>query len=124
MKLRSGSLLAGGVAMLIVAAPASATTFCVPSFHPACPNNGANVQEASLQTAMLSNGDDTVADRIVIAAGTVTDIDSYTIDSGDNDDLEIVGAGPAATVITSTQSGNQFVINLNGARNRRSGATG
>ncbi len=116
MRLRSGSLLASGVATLIVVAPASATTFCVPSFHAACPDNGSNVQQASLQTAMLANGDDTVPDQIKIAAGTVTDVDTYELDSGDNDDLEIVGAGPAATVITSSQSGNQFVINLNGAR--------
>jgi len=116
MKLRIGSLLAGGVAMSIIVAPASATTFCVPSFHAACPDNGSNVEQTSLQTAMLTSGDDMVADTIAIAAGTVTDIDSYTLDSGDNDDLEIVGAGPAATTITSTQSGNQFVINLNGAR--------
>ena len=114
---RIGSLLVGGTAtLLFAAAPASATTFCVPSFHSACPDNGSNVAEASLQTAMVTAGDDTVADSIVIAPGTVTDADGYTLDSGDNDDLEIVGAGPADTVITSTQTGNVFVMNLNGAR--------
>jgi hypothetical protein len=115
--LRLGSTLVVGATALIAAAPASATTFCVPSFHPACPNNGSNVQQASLETAMQTNGDDTVADRIVIAAGTVTDVDTYKLLGGDNDDLEIVGAGPAATAITTTQSGNPFVINLSdGAR--------
>src|SRR6185436_18504433 len=33
-----------------------------------------------------------------------------------NDDLEIAGAGPADTVITSTQTGNVFMMNLNGPR--------
>lgn len=112
MKLLIGSLLAAAAVLLAVAAPASATTFCVPTFHPACPNNGVNVPQASLETAMQSNGDDTVADRIVIAAGTLSDVDSYTLLSGDNDDLEIIGAGPAATAITTTQSGNPFVVNL------------
>jgi hypothetical protein len=108
-------MLVGGVAML-AAAPASATTFCVPGFHAACPNNGTNVAEPSLGTAMLTNGDDTVSDKIVIDAGTVSQAGQYNIDSGDNDDLEIVGAGPASTVITSTQTGNVFLMNLNGAR--------
>lgn len=107
---------AAGIALLVFAAPASATTFCVPSFHAACTNNGTNVAQASLETAMQTNGDDTVDDRIVIAPGTITDTSSYTLLSGDNDDLEIVGAGPGATSVTSTQTGNQFVMNLNGAR--------
>jgi hypothetical protein len=114
---RLGLIFVAGATALIAAAPASATTFCVPAFHPACPNNGSNVQQASLETAMQTNGDDTVTDRIVIATGTVTDGNSYKLLSGDSDDLEIVGAGPAATAITTTQSGNPFVIDLSdGAR--------
>ena len=107
-----GSLLAAGSIALAAAAPASATTFCVPAFHAACPGTGSNVQQASLETAMQTSGDDTVADRIVIAPGTVTDVNTYKLLGGDNDDLEIVGAGPAATAITTTQTGNVFVVDL------------
>lgn len=107
----------GAFALAFVAAPgASATTFCVPSFHAACPNSGGNLAQTSLQTAMETAGDDTVPDRIVIAATTVTNANSYQLDSGDNDDLEIVGAGPEATAITTTGSGNEFMMNLSGSR--------
>ena len=115
--LTAGTTLAVvAIAMLVGAGSAAATTFCVPGFHSACPNSGGNVAQANLETAMQTNGDDTIADRIVIAAGTVTNPDPYELDSGDNDDLEIVGAGPGATAITTTGSGNEFVMNLNGAR--------
>lgn len=114
MKIRTG--LVAATLTLLYATPADATTFCVPTFHPACPNSGGNVAQANLETAMQTNGDDTVPDRIVIAAGTITNPDTYGILSGDNDDLEIVGAGPAATAITTSGSGNEFVVNLNGAR--------
>jgi hypothetical protein len=113
----SGGLAFALVAMLVVVDDVRATTFCVPSFHAACPNSGGNVAQASLETAMQTSGDDTVPDRIVIAAGTInTGSNSYELDSGDNDDLEIVGAGPAATAITNSGSGNEFLMNLNGAR--------
>lgn len=120
--LRKGSIWSGGLAcallaMSVAADGARATTFCVPGFHAACPNSGGNVAQANLQTAMQSNGDDTVPDRIVIDAGTInTNSNSYELDSGDNDDLEIVGAGPGATAITNSGSGNEFLMNLNGAR--------
>jgi hypothetical protein len=115
MRIRIG-LPAAAAFVLLCPAPASATTFCVPTFHPACPNSAGSVAQSSLETAMQTSGDDTVPDRIVIAAGTITNPNPYEILSGDNDDLEIVGAGPAATAITSSGSGNEFVINLNGAR--------
>ena len=54
---------------LAFATPASATTFCVPDFHAACPDNGSNVAEADLEVAMQSNGSDGIADTIRIAAG-------------------------------------------------------
>jgi hypothetical protein len=96
---------------------AAATTFCVPGFHAACPNSGGNVAQTSLEAAMQTSGDDTIPDRIVIAGGTInTSSNSYELDSGDNDDLEIVGAGAAATAITNSGSGNEFLMNLNGAR--------
>jgi hypothetical protein len=99
------------------AGSAAATTFCVPGFHAACPNSGGNVAQASLEAAMQTNGDDTVADLIVIAPGTIaSNANSYELLSGDNDDLEIVGAGPDKTTITNTGSSNEFMMNLNGAR--------
>ena len=100
-----------------VAAPASATTFCVPSFHPACPNSGGNVAQASLETALQSNAADDVADRIVIAAGTFTDPETF--ETAGTDDLEIVGAGPGATLLTSSLvGGNSFVVNLSAGGDR------
>jgi hypothetical protein len=96
---------------------AEATTFCVPSFHATCPSSGGNVSEASLEAALQTNGDDTIPDRILLDEGTIsTQSDSYELDSGDNDDLEIVGAGPQLTTITNSGSGNEFMMNLNGAR--------
>ena len=100
----------------VFAADASATTFCVPGFHAACPAGGGNVSQPSLQTALNSNGDDGLPDRIVIAAGTRTQADTYGIPSGDNDDLEIAGVGPGASFITTSDTGSAFVMNLNGAR--------
>jgi hypothetical protein len=104
-------------ATLALCGAASATTFCVPNFHAACPNSGGNVAQASLEAAMQTNGDDGAPDLILVDATTVaSNADSYELNSGDNDDLEIVGAGPGATTITTTGSGNEFMMNLNGAR--------
>jgi hypothetical protein len=99
-----------------LAAPASADTFCVPAFHAACPHTGDNIAMTSLETAMKTNGDDTEADRIVIAPGTVTQTGGYDLNSGDSDDLEVVGAGPGVTRVTNSATGNVFMMNLNGAR--------
>jgi hypothetical protein len=112
-------LIAAGFAVvvsLLAAAPAAATTFCVPAFHAACPNAGGNVQSPTLGSAIQTNGDDGSADTIIVAPQVVSQAAGYALLSGDNDPLEIVGAGPDQTVITTTQSGNQFVMNLNGAR--------
>jgi hypothetical protein len=96
---------------------ARATTFCVPSFHAACIAGSGNIAQASLEAALQGNGDDGQPDRIILAPETIsTQGDSYELDSGDNDDLEIVGAGPDKTTITNTGNGNEFLINLNGAR--------
>ena len=115
MKTRLGTALLTVTLALGLAAPASATTFCVPAFHAACPSGGGNVAQANLETAMNTNGDDTEDDRIVIAPGTVTNADSYQLTSGDNDDLEIVGAGPGVTNVTNSASGNVFLMNLSTA---------
>ncbi len=98
------------------ATPAMATTFCVPAFHAACPNSGGNVASPTLSSAMQTNGDDGTADKVIVAPQVVSQAAGYAILSGDNDDLEIVGQGPAQSVITTTQTGNQFVMNLNGPR--------
>jgi hypothetical protein len=52
----------------------------------------------------------------VLAPGTVTQAGGYDLNSGDNDDLEIIGAGPGATRVTNSATGNVFMMNLNGAR--------
>jgi hypothetical protein len=103
-------------AALAAASPASATTFCVPGFHAACPDSGGNVALTGLEAAMQTSGDDGIDDRIVIAPGTISEATNYELDSGDDDDLEIVGAGPDQTAITTSASGNVFVMNLNGGR--------
>lgn len=108
---RLATILAGvALAFALAAAPASATTFCVPTFHPACPNNGTNVAQSSFETAINANGSDGVADRVLVAPLIVTDPD--TITANGTDPLEIVGSGPADTVLTSSDNGNQFVANL------------
>jgi hypothetical protein len=111
-----GAGLAAVIAMLALPASASATTFCVPGFHAACPSSGGNVASPTLSSAMQTNGDDGQADKVIVAPQVVSQAAGYAILSGDNDDLEIVGAGPGQTVITTTQTGNQFVMNLNGSR--------
>lgn len=96
---------------------ATATTYCVPGFHSACPDVAGNFATSNLEAALQGNGDDGIADRIVIGEATVaSNPDSYQLDSGDNDDLEIVGAGPGKSVITNTGSGNEYMMDLNGAR--------
>lgn len=101
---------------LALAAPAGATTFCVPGFHATCPDSGGNVAEDDLETAMGTSDNDGNADRILIAGVTLTDTDTFDVGSG-GDDLEIAGAGPGtglgATRLTSSLvGGNNYVVNL------------
>ena len=103
-------LLLALLALAVTAAPASATTFCVPGFHTACPDNGTNVAQASFETAINANAGDGIADRVLVGPLIVTDPD--TITANGTDPLEIVGAGPADTILTSSDNGNQFVLNL------------
>jgi hypothetical protein len=100
---------------LAFAAPASATTFCVPNTSfAACP--AGSTTAGTVDAAITTNASDTVADKVYIAAGVFTDPDTF--DVAGTDDLEIVGAGPGtgagATRLTSSDNGNQFVVNLNG----------
>lgn len=107
--------------LLAAAGQASATTFCVPTFGPACPNANGNVAEAELEKAMSLNGEDGIADLIVLAAGTFTENGGFepeagtsptSIEPAGSDPLTVVGAGPGATFVTSASSSNQFVVNL------------
>jgi hypothetical protein len=112
--MRSRFILLAGlliVAALSSAAPAAATTFCVPSFSPSCPDNGTNVAEANLEAAMTSNATDGIADRVLVGPHTYTD--SQTLEPAGTDPLEVIGSGPTRTVITSSSNGNVFVVNLN-----------
>jgi len=108
------AVFTGLILALIGAAPASATTFCVPAFHPACPNNGTNQPQADLQTAMATLGNDGIPDKIVIDAvtlsppGSIHPVPFYFAE----DPLEVVGAGTAKTRITSSTGGNIFILNL------------
>ncbi|MFA9270266.1 MAG: choice-of-anchor Q domain-containing protein [Baekduiaceae bacterium] len=102
---------------LIGAGSAQATTFCVPDYSAACPNNGTNVKLGSLETAMQANQSDGVKDTIHVAAGVITESGSIETDSGAVDALEIIGAGPESTVVTTSSTGNIFVMNIEpGAR--------
>lgn len=97
---------------LLGAGSAQATTFCVPDYTAACPNNGTNVKQTSLESAMQANQSDGVKDTIHVAAGVVADPGSIETDSGGSDALEIIGAGPEATVLTTSSAGNIFVMNI------------
>jgi hypothetical protein len=120
-------------ALVLVAAPmaagtgsASATTFCVPGFHSACPNSGGNVAEADLEKAMSLQSEDGKADQVVIAAGTFTEDNDFEPPSGDDrtfepygpDPLTIAGAGPGATILTSGGTGNIFLFNFSSSYSR------
>jgi hypothetical protein len=106
------------LAAAALAAPsaASATTFCVPTFHPACTDTGTNVAEADLQTALTTDGKDGVADRVIIAAGTFTRADSWELDGSDTDNLEIAGAGRSLTELTTSEPANAYRVDLYGQR--------
>ncbi len=92
---------------LALAAPASATTFCVPAFTAACPNDGTNVAQANLGTAMTSNASDGIADRIVIGAGTQTTPGPSTTPEPTRSTSSARRAG--RTILTSSATGNVFV---------------
>jgi len=113
--------IAGALAGILVGAgDAGATVICVPSFTAACPEGGGNVKIADLEEAMSFEASDGKADEIRLTAGTFTENGSFepgggsaeTLEPGGSDDLTIVGAGPASTVITATTSTNSYVVNL------------
>ncbi len=115
------------LAAMAGAGGASATTFCVPSFGPNCPNSGGNVAEADLEKAMGLNGRDGIADTIIIAAGTRTEDAAYepvgwenagTFSPEGSDPLTITGAGPGSTFLTSNGTGNIFLVSFSSNNTR------
>lgn len=98
--------------LLFAAGPASATTFCVPAFTAACPDNGTNVLQPDLQTALTTDGDDGVADKVHVGAYTYVDSHSLDLQNLDSDALDIIGSGPGSTFLTSSSSNNEYVVNL------------
>ena len=113
----ASTLGAAVILVLAVAAPASADTWCVPEFNAACPNNGTNVQELSLEDAMAKSGDDGIPDKIIIGEGTLKPSPDPAgpfhpePTSFSQDDLEVVGAGVDKTRLSSTGT-SLVVMNL------------
>ncbi len=122
------------MAAIALAAPfactgsAGATTFCVPGFSASCPNSGGNVAEADVEKAMFVDSEDGAADTVRIAPGTFTETGSFepnpgtsspdTFEPWGSDPLTVIGAGAAATILTTAGSGNTFVANLDFNNNR------
>ena len=98
-------------ALLAFAAPASATTFCVPAFFAGCPDNGTNLADPDLTHAMSTDGSDGAADKVMIDAATLTATASF-VASG-SDPLEVVGSGTAQTRLTSSSSANIALFRIN-----------
>ena len=115
----------GLVATLIPPATAMATTFCVPTFSAACPNNGTNVAEPDVEKAMHTKGEDGTPDEVRVAAGTFIETNAFEPPGGNGptfepygeDPLTIVGAGPA-TILTSSGTGNIYLFNFDSAKSR------
>jgi len=102
---------------VLAAASARATTFCVPAFDPErCPDNGSNVAQADLETAMQSEAADGEADTVIVAPGTYSDPDTFEPTGADPLTIEGAGAGeagdPQATRLTTESSANVYVVNL------------
>lgn len=107
-----------------IPALAGATTICVPGFSAQCPNANGNVVKADLEEAMAFQSTDGVADTIFVDAGTYEEVASGTPFEPDgsssktsfepkgSDPLTIVGAGIAQTMLTSTSSSNEYIVNL------------
>lgn len=119
----AGLVISGGIA-----STASATDFCTSLTDPGCPagavaiNPDANpATPADIDTAMETNGKDGQPDRVFIGAGTHMPPGGdgfYPNDITLTDDLEVIGAGRDQTVLTTTSSGNIYLMDLNqiGAR--------
>ena len=100
---------------LAFAAPASASTFCVPAFFEGCASGGGNQAVSDLQLAMNTATSDGQADTVRLAPGTYSRATSFT--TSGSDDLTVIGSGRNASDITSTASINTYVVNLFNTRN-------
>ena len=115
---RLWSIAAVAVAALgLLPVTARATTFCVPGFDPErCPDNGSNVAQADLETAMQAEAADGEADTVIVAPGTYADPDTFEPTGADPLTIEGAGAGeagdPQATRLTTESSANVYVIDL------------
>ncbi|MCB0829971.1 MAG: hypothetical protein KDB54_03995 [Solirubrobacterales bacterium] len=94
--------------LLVCAAPASATTFCVPGFFAGCPDNGTNQARADLNAAMTDDGSDGTADKVMIDEGTLTATGSFVAQG--TDPLQVTGAGADKTRLTSSATTNSYVL--------------
>lgn len=110
------AVLACAVAVGLAASPASASTYCVPDYSSACPATGINEKQADLNTALSLYGADGNPDKVIIAPGTITSATPFK--AAGNDPLEIVGAGRDKTFLTSSASGNGYVLDLTSGSNR------
>jgi hypothetical protein len=95
---------------ICVSSEAGASSFCVPDFGPRCKDNGFNVAVPDLEDALGMDGTDGIADSVVIQPHTYVDPD--TLELSGTDHLTINGAGTDETFITSSDNGNQFVMNF------------
>ena len=109
MRILHRSLLPLVLVLAAASGTASASVFCVPTLA-ACPAGAGGVAEANLETAMTTARGDAVADTVYVDAGhTYTDAD--TLEPSGTDPLTVVGKGPTS-IITSTETGNSFLLNL------------
>lgn len=105
---------------LACATGASATVFCAPdtSFAgcPAGSVDAAGSGAASIESAMSTNGSDGIADTVYIGPGTF--VNAATFKAGGSDALTVIGSGRDQTVLTTSATGNVFVVDLYAANTR------
>jgi hypothetical protein len=89
-------------------APASATTYCVPTAGAGC-----DVASATVQAAFIAARASPADDRVVIAPGTLSGPFTYDATGVDAGGLEVVGAGAFATTLTAAPAPNVVVLVLN-----------
>ena len=117
IKAVAASVVSAALFVGLGAGTASADTICTPGFTAACPNNGTNVLQLSLESAMDFNSSDGIADTIYMSPSTYIDPNvggsAGTLEAVGSDDLNVIGSGTDKSFITSAGTGNQFVVNLN-----------
>lgn len=95
---------------LAFAAPASASTFCVPDYFEGCTAQQGQAL-STVQLGLITNGNDGNPDTVRIAPGTYSQATTFT--ASGSDDLTVIGSGRDKTDLTSTSSSpNVYVVNL------------